>query len=315
MKHVFIINPEAGTVNSESSIRDSLARCGRFWDSEIYTTTNEPNDATRFVDTWCRRHREAVRFYACGGDGTLNEVVSGMIGHPEASLACYPCGSGNDFVKYYGGKENFMDLSELMDAEEVEIDAMRVGDHYSINVTNFGFDTKVCLAMEKYRHKAVIGGKNAYTAGLVDAFFKGMRTKVKVIADGELLRDDDILLCTVANAQYIGGSYRCAPYSDNTDGLLDICLVKPVSRTKLLSLIGIYAKGEHLNDPRFKEFLIYRRAKTVHIEGGDNFSVTVDGETFSAPTLDIEVLPHAIRLALPKKAKDSVSIKEGRPNL
>ena len=314
MKHVFIINPASGTNDHENEIRQILAGCNRLSECEIHVTTSE-QDATEFVDTWCRRHREAVRFYACGGDGTLNEVVSGIIHHPEASVACYPCGSGNDFVKYYGGKDNFMDIPSLMDAEEVTIDAMRVADHYSVNVTNFGFDTKVCLAMAKYRHTPVIGGKHAYTAGIVNAFFKGMRTKVKVVADDEVLRDDDILLCTVANAQYIGGAYRCAPYSSNDDGYLDICLVKPVGRLGLLKLIKTYERGEHLNDPRFKDLIVYRRAKKLHIEGGDDFAVTVDGETFSAPTVDIEILPKSIRLALPEKAKNSVNIHEGRPNL
>ena len=314
MKHVFVINPASGATEHENEIRQILADCGRLYECEIHVTTN-PGEATEFVDTWCRRRREAVRFYACGGDGTLNEVVSGIIHHPEASVACYPCGSGNDFVKYYGGKENFMNIPALMDADEVEIDAMRVGDRYSVNITNFGFDTKVCLAMAKYRHTPVIGGRNAYTAGLVNAFFKGMRTKVKVTADGECISDGDILLCTVANAQYIGGSYLCAPYSSNTDGILDLCLVKPIGRGKLLTLIGVYAKGEHLTDPRFKQLITYRRVKSVHIEGGDDFSVTVDGETFSAPTVDIEILPQAIRLALPEYAKNAVNIREGRPNL
>ena len=275
MKHVFVINPASGANDHENEIRQILSDCGRLSECEIHVTTT-PQNATEFVDTWCRRHREAVRFYACGGDGTLNEVISGIISHPEASVACYPCGSGNDFVKYYGGKENFMDIPALMDAEEVTIDAMRVGDHYSVNVTNFGFDTKVCLAMAKYRHTPVIGGNHAYTAGLINAFFKGMRTD---------------------------------------DGYLDICLVNPIGRIGLLKLIKIYERGEHLNDPRFKDLIVYRRAKKLHIEGGDDFAITVDGETFPAPTVDIEILPKSIRLALPEKAKNSVNIHEGRPNL
>ena len=313
MKHVFVINPASGANDHENEIRQILSACGRLNECEIHITES-PAEATEFVDNWCRRHREAVRFYACGGDGTLNEVIAGVINHPEASVTCYPCGSGNDFVKYYGGKENFMDIPSLMDADEVVIDAMRVADHYSVNATNFGFDTKVCVAMAKYRHKPLIGGKNAYTAALVANFFSGMRTKVKVDVDGETIHNGDILLCTVANAQYIGGSYRCAPYSSNTDGYLDVCLVKPISRIQLLKLIKIYERGEHLNDPRFKDLIVYRRAKKIQIEGEEDFCITVDGETFSNPAVDIEILPKSVRLALPEKAKQSVNIKEGRPN-
>ena len=312
MKHVFIINPASGHKDNEAEIRQALTDCNRLQECEIYKTTN-PKDATEFVDTWCKRHQEAVRFYACGGDGTLNEVIAGVIGHPEASVACYPCGSGNDFVKYYGGKENFMNIQELMNADDITIDAMRVGDHYSINVTNFGFDTKVCLAMEKYRHSALFNGKNAYTAGLINAFFKGMRTRVNIVADGETICDSEILLCTVANCQYIGGSYRCAPYSSNHDGLLDICMVKPISRLQLLTLIGSYSKGEHLDNPKFKDFIVYRRVKQLQLKGENDFAITVDGETFSSPTVDIEVIPGSIRLALPAKAAMYENIRAGKP--
>lgn len=312
MKHVFVINPASGANDHENEIRQILSACGRLSECEIHITES-PAEATEFVDTWCRRHREAVRFYACGGDGTLNEVIAGVMGHPEASVACYPCGSGNDFVKYYGGKENFMDIPALMDAEETVIDAMRVADHYSINATNFGFDTKVCLAMAKYRHSALFGGKRAYTAGLINAFFKGIRTNVKVTADGEVIHDGDILLCTVANAQYIGGSYRCAPYSSNDDGLLDLCLVNPIGRIGLLKLIKIYERGEHLCDPRFKDLIVFRRAKKIQIDGDADFCITVDGETFPNAHPTIEVLPKSVRLALPPKAQNSVCIKEGCP--
>lgn len=314
MKHVFVINPASGAKDNVETIKQLLADCHRLDECEIHVT-NGPKDATRFVDTWCKEHNEEVRFYACGGDGTLNEVASGMIGHPEASLACYPCGSGNDFVKYYGGKYNFTDIAALMDAADFPIDAMRVGDHYSFNVTNFGFDTKVCLAMEKYRHTPLLGGKKAYTAGLVQTFFTGMRTKVKVVADDDEISNSDILLCTVANCQYIGGSYRCAPYSSNHDGLLDICLVKPLSRPKLLTLIGSYSKGTHLDNPKFQKYIVYRRARKVHIEGEEDFSITVDGETFASPTVDIEIIPEAIRLALPARASTCEQILPGEPAL
>ena len=313
MKHVFVINPVSGAKCNEAEIRRALAE-GGITDCEIHITQGR-KDAMHFVNNWCNTHNEEVRFYACGGDGTINEVASGMIGHPEASLACYPCGSGNDFVKYYGGRENFLNIKELMEADDMPIDIMRVADHYSINVTNFGFDTKVCLAMEKYRHKPLIGGKNAYTAGLVNCFFTGMRTKVTVTADGERIHSDDILLCTVANSQYIGGSYLCAPYSSNHDGRLELCLVKPISRLKLLSLIGYYSKGTHLDSPKFKNVLIFRHVKKVHIEGESDFHITVDGETFPCTSVDIEIIPGAIRLALPKCAAGCEHILEGEPAL
>ena len=81
--------------------------------------------------------------YACGGDGTANEVLHGLIGFENASMTCYPCGSGNDYVKYYGGAEKFLDIEALLAGEEHRVDVMRMGHRYAINVINFGFDTAV----------------------------------------------------------------------------------------------------------------------------------------------------------------------------
>ncbi len=306
MKHVFVINPASGANDHENEIRQILSACGRLNECEIHITES-PAEATEFVDTWCRRHREAVRFYACGGDGTLNEVIAGVMGHPEASVACYPCGSGNDYVKYYGGAARFLDIDALIAAEEKTVDVMRAGDRYSLNVTNFGFDTEVAKTMHEVRHKKLIGGKNAYTTGIVKALVTAMKNDCTVWVDGEKLNDGKMLLCTVSNGRYVGGAYCCAPHSANDDGLLDVCLVKPLSRFTFIKLIGVYKQGKHLDDPRFKNLITYRRGKTVRVLAPEGFGYTLDGEIVMEHDFTIEICPGAIRFAVPAEKKESVA--------
>ena len=141
MRHVFIINPAAGKVDAREKILEGLSRLHNV-DYEIYLTEGV-GDATAYVKDYCNTYREPIRFYACGGDGTLNEVANGVVGYPHASMGCFACGSGNDFVKYYGGKKYFSDVAALIEAEEEPIDLMRVGDKYAINATHFGFDSSV----------------------------------------------------------------------------------------------------------------------------------------------------------------------------
>ncbi len=304
MKHYFILNPAAGKSNSFRALQAALENDYRGKvDYEIYETCS-PGDATSFIRSYCQEHTEPVRFYACGGDGTLNEVVNGVVGFPHASLGCYPCGSGNDYVKYYGGKKYFLDAKAQLEAEEVEIDLMRVGDRYAINATHFGFDSSVAKVMANVRRKKVIGGKNAYTTGIVVSLFKAMRNKCKVTVDGKLLNPKGvILLCTIANGQYVGGSFRCAPRSVNNDGLLEVCLVHPVSYLKFMNLIKYYTEGEHLSDPRFEKVLEYCRGKRVEIEAPEGFLYSFDGELISKNRFAVEVVPRAIRFAVPKGAK------------
>ena len=302
MKHIFVINPAAGKENAQDVIRARLEELKEPIDYEIYVTQGV-SDATEYVRSRCKELDTPTRFYACGGDGTLNEVVNGVVGCPMASLGCYPCGSGNDFVKYYGGKKHFLNIEALVNAPEEEIDLMRVGDRYAINATHFGFDSAVAKTMMNVRRKKIIGGSNAYTTGVVVGLFKAMRNKCRVWVDGELLNPKGvILLCTIANGQYVGGSFRCAPRSLDNDGLLEVCLVHPVSHITFLRLVQDYTKGAHLDNPKFEKYLEYRRGKNIRIEASEGFLYSFDGELIAQNEFTVEVIPSAIRFAVPQGA-------------
>ena len=303
MKHLFVVNPAAGKENALPALREKVAALFPDLDVEFYETKAE-KDATVFVKNYCERHPEPVRIYACGGDGTLNEVVSGAIGFPQVSVASYPSGSGNDFVKYYGGKDAFFDLAALVNGEEELIDVMKIGDRYAINATHFGFDSAVAKTMAAVRRKKIIGGKNAYTTGVVKALFTAMKNPCKVTVDGELLNPaGSILLCTIANGQYVGGSYRCAPRSLDNDGLLEVCLVRPISIFTFLKLMNDYKIGTHLENPAFAKFMVYRRGKEVKISAPDGFVYSLDGELVTGGEFTVQVLPKALKFVVPKNAK------------
>jgi len=306
MKHIFIINPAAGKENSFDTIKTALESLEKPVDYELYLTRAQ-GDATAYIRDYCRRHSDPVRFYACGGDGTLNEVVNGLVGFSHASLGCYPSGSGNDFVKYYGGKDSFLNIPELVEAEEETIDLIRVGDKYAINAVHFGFDSCVAKVMTNVRRKKIIGGRNAYTTGIVVGLIKAMKNRCRVSVDGELINPRGvILLCTLTNGQYVGGSFRCAPRSLNNDGLLEVCLVHPVSHFTFMRFVKGYTKGEHLDDPNFAPHVVYRRGRVIEVEAPDGFVYAMDGELITNSKFKVEVVPGAIRMAVPRAAKPLV---------
>lgn len=298
MKNCFIINSAAGKTSGMKQLAAELRTTNH--EFKIYRTKG-PMDATRFIRKYCTEHPdERIRFYACGGDGTLKEVVNGVVGFENAEVGCYPGGSGNDFVKYYGGKERFMNVDQLINAPTVAVDLIRMGDEYSVNVINCGFDTYACKTMNEIKKKPVIGGKNAYYSGVVKSLACAMETNAYVYADGELLNEDGkLLLCTAANGRYYGGSFLCAPRAENDDGLIELCLVKPISRAKFVTLVGSYKSGNHLTDPRFAEYIVYRRCKKVEFVGDENFAITVDGELIQGSSFSCEIVPEAVKFALP----------------
>ena len=296
-KHIFVVNPIAGGGADLPALRRQVEELNVPF--EIYVT-EAPGDATRFVKERARTG-EALRFYACGGDGTLKEVTQGAVGIDGISITCYAIGSGNDFVRVWGGREVFRDLKALTGAEDRVVDAISVNGEVCINACHFGFDSTVADTMNTVRSKKIIGGKNAYTTGVIKGLISGMKHKAVITADGEVLCSDTFLLCSVCNGGYVGGGYRCAPYSLQDDGLLEVCLVKPVSRLKFLQLMDAYREGKHLEDPRFKSLIMYRRSRTVEVRSGPGFAVSLDGEIMKAPEIRISVLPAALRFAVPEK--------------
>ncbi len=302
MRHIFVMNGNAGKSKLAAALETELQAYADKIVYEVYHTTAS-GDATRFVRAYCAEHaEEPVRFYACGGDGTLQEVANGIVGFEHASMSAYPCGSGDDFVKYYGGRERFLQLPLLLEAEEKVIDLIHIDDtHHAINACHFGFDSAVAVNMNKIRHKKIIGGKRAYPVSVAKALFSGMVTRCTVTADGEVLNPSgELLLCTVANGQYVGGSYRCAPLSENDDGWLEVCLVRPLSRLTFVSLMNAYKEGRHLTDPRFEKYITYRRAKRVEIVSPDpKFACSLDGEIIYGQQICATVIEKAIRFAVP----------------
>ena len=302
MKYIFVVNPAAGAGGSEEKLRAAIDELPEKNDCEIYLT-KAVGDATEFVKATCAEHKgEQLRFIACGGDGTINEVFSGAVGAENVSVTCWPCGSGNDFVKVFGGAETFMNVAELIHAPEQKLDVLKVGDRYSINVTNFGFDTTVAITINKEREKTGHGNKNAYTKGVVIALLKSMKNECKVWADGELLNESGkALLCTVANGQYVGGSFKCAPRAKTDDGLMEVCLVDPISRLRFVKLLTPYTNGEHLDREDMQDVITYRRAKKVEVEAPAGFAYSLDGEIIYEDKFTIEIVEGALNLAVPVK--------------
>ncbi|MBO4599957.1 MAG: hypothetical protein J5641_04380, partial [Bacteroidales bacterium] len=281
MKHIFVVNPCAGKQDSTTLVTqkvEAYASSHPDFDYQIYVTRSA-GDATKWVRQWCAEHPDhPVRFYACGGDGTLNEVVTGIIGFPHVQVTVHANGSGNDYIKYYATHDDFNDIARLVDGTPHPVDVMKVNDRYSINVCNFGFDAMVCKVGNDVRRKPIIGGKHSYTTGIIRSIFTSRSNYVRMTVDGEPFFDGHMLLCTLGNGRYNGGKYMCAPLSKNDDGLLEINLFKRMSLIKFTSLIDDYSQGTHINRPDVQRLMHYRQGIVVEMASPDPFWLVIDGE-------------------------------------
>lgn len=307
MEYVFIINPAAGKTDSTAALRARIEQAGAAMGiAPIVEITQRPGHAREIAARYAVAGKPA-RLYACGGDGTLNEVVQEVIGQPHLSLGCVPCGSGNDYVRSFGTAEDFRDIQAQLAAEAVSIDAMKTTYGYSDNICAAGLDAQVAYAIPRYRRLPGCGGSLSYTLAIVETLFRRIGHRLRITLDDHTETGEYTLLA-VCNGQMYGGGYWAAPQACLDDGLLDVLLVQKVSRPELLGLIGAYKQGKHMLPdgtvhPKFQKYITVFCARRVRIEVLEQrpLIVTLDGEcTPCTDRLDLEIVPGQLSALLPR---------------
>ena len=297
MKHLFIINPAAGKHDRTGEFTQIIRRtCDRRCLAYEILASRAPGDCKKFAQA-AAMTGDPVRIYACGGDGTLNEIVNGIIGYKNAAVTHFPGGSGNDFIKIFSDPSAFTDLDRLMDPEFAEIDAIRCGrTHYAINVCSMGFDARIGTAIAKYKRLPLVTGKGAYFISAGVNFVKGIHKHYVVDIDGETFDGEQSLICII-NGRWYGGSFNPVPEAEPDDGLLDVLLVRDVSRATVMNVIGKYQKGRYKEMP---DLIRHFRAKHVRVCADEKSEVNLDGELLLRQEAEFEIVPKAVRFFYPK---------------
>lgn len=308
MKYLFIINPAAGKKDASSAIlkqADIVFGEGNY----DYYLTKGKLDAYNYTKEYIEKNEGNLAIIACGGDGTLNEVGSACLNHENVYLACFPVGSGNDFIKAFGPRDDFIDLSYFKGNYDIKkVDVLEVNNRYSLNVCNIGFDAVVVRYMEKFRRWPLIGGKIAYHLGVIFGIFSRLSKPMLIMKDGKEFFNEKAILAVCANGNYYGGSYYVGPDAEIDDGLLDLVVAKKVSRFTLARLIKRYQKGIFKEDKACQKIFSYDTAKEVVVEGKKDLWYTVDGELMKAKKIKIEVLERVLNFIYPKGIR---RIKDG----
>ena len=296
MKHLFIINPAAGSRNRTeeySAVIHKICRARKL-NYEIRVST-APGEATRIAREAARTGEE-LRIYACGGDGTLNEVVSGAAGYDNAAVTVFSGGSGNDFVKIFDDPKAFFDLHRLMDADEATFDLIRCNDDISLNICSVGLDARIGTDVSRYKRLPLLQGFRAYAASAVVNVIKGIAEHYVVEVNGERIDGEQTFVC-VCNGRFYGGGFNPVPEADPSDGLLDVLVVKKVSRAQVPGLIGKYKNGRYRE---LHQVARYIKTDRVKINCDKPTPINLDGELRTAQVIEMSVAKEKIRFFYPK---------------
>ncbi len=297
MKHLFIINPNCGKGISQercaNGIHEAMKDSG-ITEYDIHITEKAGdgyNYAKKAVDTG-----EHIRVYACGGDGTLWEVVNACACKENAEVAAYPLGSGNDFIRIFGDKKNLRDVKDHINGTVMKFDLIKCGEEYAINQCSMGLDAEVCANQVKLKKLPFIKGDMAYTLGVLLEFFGPLKKRFSIKIDDEEAFTEDVLFCFAGNSRWYGGGYYAAPKALLYDGELDFVIVKrDCPKLKVLGLINPYKKGEHLSWDR----TIYKRGKKITIQCDEDAAINIDGEVRTGKQATFEIVEKGINFVVP----------------
>lgn len=307
MRHIFIVNPAAGKNHAATDLIPAIrAACERQGCEYTIHITAAPGEATRLAAE-ASASGEPCRLYACGGDGTLWEVLAGIPVGSSTEFAPVPCGSGNDFVRMLGGPQPFLQLERLIAAPSVAVDGMecRCGDRpvrYALNVAATGMDAAVAYHMGRIKRRPLVSGSMAYDLALAKVFFGrlGCRLRVRMTtAAGMIERQGRFLFALCANGTHYGGGYCGAPQACPADGLLDFVLVDKMPRMRILQLLPHYKRGTHVGKAGIHTF----RGTAMAVTSDRPIPATLDGECFLTDSWEIRLCPSAWRLVLPEGAR------------
>lgn len=305
MRHVFIVNPVSGKADASGSLVPQIiqAAARQVVEYEILLT-ERPGHGVELARQQAEQG-EPVRLYACGGDGTLNEVLRGAYGFENAQTACVPCGSGNDFVRNFGGSAPFLDLENLIQGDAVPMDLIETDQGLAAAICSAGLDAQVAYGIPKFRRIPLCGGSMAYKLSILQAVSGPLGHRLRVCADDEVITGNFLMLA-LCNGSTYGGGFLAAPQACMNDGLLELVLVRKISRLQIARLIGDYQKGLHMQGgqvaPAYRDIIIARKVRRLQLDtlDGNPIVVTRDGECAPYNSLRARVLPAAAQIVLPR---------------
>lgn len=267
-------------------------------ETQFFFAKDRP-DAERHVTTMVFLHpKDDICFVACG-DFT-GQVAAGLVGATgNKYMAILDYGITEDLLKSFPDRD-LKDLKKIIDGEVFEADMIKINDDYALNIGTIGLS---CLMAKASREHSKIGlaDEAASRKALVSTLLQSRFNKVTVRADGKRLNGYYLMNCHFANGQWCGGHYHCAPEAVMNDGLLDIALVKCVPLFLTRITFKMFETGDYYSSAFKRRNAVTCRAKHVELDSDRLIYLSYDGEMTAATHIEIDALPKAIKMILPRK--------------
>ncbi len=299
-RSLFIINPSSGRQNFLDKVERIAGKLAmkQLCSVEVFYTEKQWDALEKAKEL---KEGEYDFVVAVGGDGTLNEVISGIVqGDNHIPVAVISAGTVNDFATYLNLPQTEDEFCQLIDDYYIrQVDVGKVNNHYFVNVVASGIFSDVGFSVTKDK-KAALGKLAYYLEGAADLPNQLSSSYLVRFTTPEVQIETDVLLFMVANSQSVGGFREIAPQASVADGLLDVIIIKTMDFIQMIPLMIAILQSQHVNHPAVE----YIQTKEIQIENlsGQQLHVDYDGELLeSGFPIDIRLLPGAVNLIVPKQ--------------
>jgi len=304
LKIKIIMNPSSGRQAMRQTVDDII---GYLVEAKALSRadicfTRVKDDAVNYAAEIRKGEYDLVM--AVGGDGTLNEVVNGlMTGGSGTPLAILPAGTVNDFASFLDiPADPYSYARMIMNFRTIQADVGKAGSRYFLNVAAGGLLTDIAYKVPS-ETKTSLGRVAYWIEGAKDlptSLFRGLPLTVES-KDNSF--DDEAFLFLIANTTSVGGIKKIAPFADLTDGLLDVLIVSKLDFGAILPLIGKLVIGDHLNNENITFFQTDRLVLSTR--GTEEIRLDLDGEEGGILPATIECIHHALTIIVPPEEEES----------
>ena len=252
--------------------------------------TFERHDALRFARAAARRGYDLI--VAAGGDGTINEVVNGIVrSNHQPRLGILPIGTANDFATGLGLPLELREaLQVALSGEPLAIDVGQVNRRCFVNVSTGGFGAVASQTTPRGAKKHL--GKFAYLLTGAKELVEMEPASARFVADQGEAFAGRFMFYAVGNARRTGGGNLVTPLANERDARLDVLVVPELSKLDFVSLLPDLHSGAHIEDPD----VVYFRTSQLRVEAETVLSVNADGEPMRGRNFDYAVLPRSLRV-------------------
>ena len=292
-RYIFIFNPAADKGRASRKAEWLKAQLSERGDSELFTTTY----AGHAGDIARSETAPGTCMIACGGDGTLHEVVNAVAGK-GVTVGILPIGSANDFIKTCHPQNRVHSgIAHLFDVQSNDVDLGSVSygnarHRYFINSLGIGFTGRIAKSMQQ---STWLKGDLGYVYALISVLFgyQPITMGIKITMEDSFIElHEPVFAFSVLNGKVEGGKFRIAPSAELSDGLLDLCILKAVPKYQLFRYVLKYLRGTHISDTE----VLYCKAKSVEVTLDAAEVMHLDGEVYDniSGRIMISVVPQGL---------------------